>query len=50
MGLLDAAYLIGGIDILPAVAHGTRLWRPEVHAPRQCHGRVGVARRERVFR
>ena len=43
VGLLDAPNLVLGVDILPSVAHAARLGCPEVHAPGQCHGRVGVA-------
>ena len=40
--LLDAADLILGIDILPAVPIAPSLWCPEVHTPGQGDGRVGV--------
>ena len=48
MRLLEAADRVGAVGIGPAVAHPARLGRPEVHAPRQRNGRIGVARRERI--
>ena len=46
MRLLEAADFMGGVDILPTVAHPPRLRRPEVHAPRAGHGRIGISRRQ----
>ena len=46
VGLLEAAYLLGIVGVAPSVAHLAGLWRPEVHAPRQGDGRIGVARGE----
>ena len=42
VGLLQAANLVGGIGVLPAIAILTGLCHPEVHAPRHGYGRVGV--------
>ena len=42
VGLLDAANLVGGIGVLPAIAVLTGLCHPEVHTPRHGYGRVGV--------
>ena len=46
--LLQAPDRVRSVGVGPAVAHLARLGRPEVHAPRQGHGRIGVARRKRV--
>ncbi len=48
VGLLESADRVRAVGVCPAVAHLARLGRPEVHAPRQGHGRIGVARRKRV--
>ena len=48
VGLLQTPDGVGPVGIDPSAAHLARLGRPEVHAPRQGHGRVGVARRKRV--
>ena len=48
--LLESADRMGTVGVGPAVTHLARLGRPEVHAPRQGHRRIGVARRERVVR
>ena len=40
--LLDATNLVLGVDILPTVTHAPCLRSPEVHAPRQGDGWVGV--------
>ena len=48
--LLQAPDRVRSVGVGPAVAHLARLGRPEVHAPRQGHRRIGVARRERVVR
>jgi hypothetical protein len=44
--LLEAANLVGAVLVGPAVAHFAGLRHPEVHAPGQGNGRVGVAVRE----
>ena len=46
--LLQAPDRVRSVGVGPAVAHLARLGRPEVHAPRQGHGRIGIARRKRV--
>ena len=43
VGLLEAANFVGVIGINPSVAHRGGLRSPEVHAPRQCRGRIGVS-------
>ena len=48
--LLEAPDCMGAVGVGPAVAHLARLGRPEVHAPGQGDGRIGVARREREVR
>ena len=48
VGLFQAAERMCAVGIGPSVAHPTGLGRPEVHAPRQGYGRIGVARRECV--
>ena len=50
MGLLEAPQLIGAIGIGPSVAVLAGLRHPEIHAPRQGYGRIGVAGRQRVLR
>ena len=42
--LLEAAYLVGVVGVLPPVAHFSGLRNPEIHAPRHSDGGVGVAR------
>ena len=42
--LLEAAYLVGGVGVLPPVAHLSSLRNPEIHAPWHSDGRVGIAR------
>ena len=44
--LFQAAERVRPVGVGPAVAHLARLGRPEVHAPRQSDGRIGVARRK----
>ena len=41
VGLLEAAHLVGGIYVDPAVSIATGLRGPEVHAPRQGGRRIG---------
>ncbi len=48
VGLLETADGMGAVGIGPAVAHGAGLGGPEVHAPREGYGGVGVARGERI--
>ena len=43
MCLLEVANLVVCVDVCPSVAHATCLRHPEVHAPRQGNGRIGVA-------
>ena len=43
VSLLEAANLVGIIGVAPSVAHHAGLGCPEVHAPGQCDGRIGVA-------
>ena len=43
MGLLDAVDLVRGVGVAPAAPHLARDGRPEVHAPRHGHRRIGVA-------
>lgn len=50
MGLLEAAYLVGRVGVGPSVSHLSRLWCPEVHAPGQGNGGIGVAGGEFRFR
>jgi hypothetical protein len=50
VGLLEPPHLVRPVSICPAVAHLAGLGRPEIHAPRQGDGRIGIARRERKIR
>ena len=50
MGLFESPYLVSRIDIRPSVSHLSRLWSPEVHAPRAGDGRIRIARRQFVHR
>ena len=43
MGLLQAAYLGGGVLVGPSVAVLAGLRRPEVHSPWHGHCRVGIS-------
>ena len=42
MCLLEAAYLIGSIGILPAITHLSGLRSPEVHSPGAGNSRIGI--------
>ena len=48
MRLLEAPERMGPVGVGPPVTHAARLGRPEVHAPRQGDGRIGVAGRQRI--
>ena len=48
LAALETADGVGAVGIGPAVAHGAGLGGPEVHAPREGYGGVGVARGERI--
>ena len=50
VGLFETPDLVGVVGVLPAVAHLARLRHPEVHAPGQGDGGIGVACGKAKFR
>ena len=61
MRLLEASDLVSIVGILPAVAHFSRLWSPEIHSPgagnsgicvacRKFEARLGAHERIHIFR
>ena len=49
VGLLEAAYLVGPVNIGPSVAHLSRLRHPEIHSPRHGYGRISVSGGKLIF-
>ena len=46
MRLFQSANLMRSVNILPAITILSGLRSPEIHAPRHCYGRIGVAGRQ----